>query len=254
MESVSIVIPCFNSKGRLKLIASEIIKICSLIDFEIIFVNDGSSDSTWNEIENLSESDSRIKGISLSENMGQQNAVFAGLMYSSGDYVITMDDDMQHDPEIIPVLIAEIRKNYDIVYAVNRKKYSFFRKAGSFAHDIFFYTAFRKPLKLKITSFRIMKKSLVDKILKTDKKFIYISAIALSFKPEASYINTDTVTVSESRYSIGKLIFLFSRLVFYYGFPRFIYRLSELLFSNKKSAGDIIEKSIDKNCGRFLHE
>ena len=248
MEYLSIVIPTFNSRGKLYNLTEKITDALSALEYEIIFVNDASTDDTWSDIESLSEKYSTVKGISLEKNMGQQNAVFAGLYYSKGSFVVTMDDDLEHNPDNIPLLIEKAKEGFDLVYAVCRKQYTLFRKAGSFLHDLFFYAAFRKPFRLKITSFRIINRSLTDKILSTEKIFIYISAVALSFKPSASYISTDAVHVSESRYGKYKLIKLFLNLALNYSFPDFLINI----FSRRKGpVSNIILNSVNKKCGIF---
>ena len=252
MESLSIIIPCYNSGNKINILIPEILKTLSGLNFEIILVNDGSTDNTWEEIKKSSDLFTEVKGISLRQNSGQQNAVFAGIYFSSGSYIITMDDDLEHNPEVIPDLIKKADEGFDLVYAVSRKKYSFFRRAGSFAHDIFFYTVFRKPLKLKITSFRIMKRKLAEKIKAADKHFIYISAIALRFKPHVTYIETAPVSVSESRYRIKTLIILFTRLALNYCFPDFFYSfIHKHLFSGRNNAKEKILDSAVEFCGDF---
>ena len=252
MESLSIIVPCCCSEGKLGPLFLKISQTLKNISFEIIFVDDFSSDNTWKEITELTEKDRRIKGIKLVRNLGQQNATFAGLYFASGTYVITMDDDMEHNPDDILKLLEKVRSGFDIVYAAAEKKYSFFRKAGSFAHDIFFYAAFRKPLSLKITSFRIIKNSLVKKITQTEKSFIYISAIALKQKPAVSSIISKPVYITESRYSIIKLLNLFMKLLLHYSFPENFYKLFFCFFPSKRRSGkNIILSSIELKAGDF---
>ena len=252
MESLSIIIPCYNSENKIEILLPEILKAAAGYNYEIVFINDGSTDNTWAEIKKASELFPEVKGISLKSNSGQQNALFAGICYSSGSYVITMDDDMEHNPEIIPQLINKAEEGFDLVYAVNSKKYSFLRKAGSFVHDLFFYAAFRKPFNLKITSFRVIGKNLIDKIKLTDRHFIYISAIALSFNPEVTCIKIPEVSVSGSRYSIRNLFILFSKLVLNYTFPEPFYSfINNHLFPEKRPAREKILKSVSDLCGEF---
>ena len=252
MESLSIIIPCYNSEDKISRLLPEIFKAVSGYNYEIIMVNDGSTDNTWNEIKKSSDLFPEVKGICLKSNSGQQNAVFAGIFYSSGSYIITMDDDLEHNPAAIPLLIKKAEEGFDLVYAVSRKKYSVLRKAGSFAHDLFFYAAFRKPLKLKITSFRIIGRDLAERIKRTDKYFIYISAVALAFKPDVTYIRTDSVSVSGSRYSIKKLAVLFAKLVLNYSLPGAFYRfLDRHIFPDNIHAREKILLSAEYFCGDF---
>ena len=93
--------------------------------WEIILVDDGSLDDTWGVIAMLHQQDDRVKGLRLSRNFGHQYALFAGLHYSRGDAVVTMDADLQHPPEVIPQLIAEWRNGYRIVNTVRRDSEDF---------------------------------------------------------------------------------------------------------------------------------
>ncbi len=133
MEYLSIVIPTFNSKGLLFSLTKKITDSVGHLHYEIIFVNDASTDDTWEEIKSLSVCYKTVKGINLKNNMGQQNAVFAGLLYSSGNYIITMDDDLEHDPENIPLLLKKAEEGFDLVYAVNSKKYFVFQESRFFS-------------------------------------------------------------------------------------------------------------------------
>ena len=109
---LSIVIPVYNSEDILdeliNQIISEIKKKKDLIDkFEIILVNDNSKDNSWGKIKNICTNFDKVIGINLSKNFGQHNALIAGIKNSNGDYLITMDDDLQHSPKYI----SEIIKN-----------------------------------------------------------------------------------------------------------------------------------------------
>jgi dolichol-phosphate mannosyltransferase len=91
-------------------------------DYEIIFVNDGSSDETLPIIRALAGQDKRLKVISLSRNFGQQAAFSAGMEYAKGDAVIFMDADLQDPPEVIPEFIAKWREGYRIIYGVRKRR------------------------------------------------------------------------------------------------------------------------------------
>src|SRR5574343_227630 len=110
MKKISIVIPAHNEEGNLSVIherIKDVFQTLSQYDFEIIFVNDGSTDSTQQVIENLSSLNSEIKYIEFSRNFGHQPAVKAGIDNAFGDAVISMDADLQHPPELIPELLKK---------------------------------------------------------------------------------------------------------------------------------------------------
>ena len=111
---ISVIIPIYNSENIItKLIERIIIVLESIesnLNYEIILINDFSLDDSWKIIENLSKKYKFLKGISLKENYGQHNAIMCGLKYSSGDIIITMDDDFQHEPEFIKKIYLELKK------------------------------------------------------------------------------------------------------------------------------------------------
>ena len=102
---LSIVIPVYNSENILKelvnQITSEIKKIDSISDYEIILVNDKSIDGSWQTIEKICDENKYVAGIDLMKNVGQHNAIIAGIKSSNSDFVITMDDDLQHSPNLL---------------------------------------------------------------------------------------------------------------------------------------------------------
>lgn len=114
---VSIVVPVYNEFENLPFLNERLLKV--LIDteqsFEIIYIDDGSKDSTDKRIIELHTNDKRVKGIILSRNFGHQIALTAGLENALGDVVITLDGDLQHPPEVIPELIAAYKKGFDVV-------------------------------------------------------------------------------------------------------------------------------------------
>ena len=124
---ISIVVPCYNEEESINLFYNEIKKIekeMNYVNFEYIFVDDGSIDRTISIIKRLSKKDKKVKYVSLSRNFGKESAMFAGLEYSKGDFVALMDADLQDPPELLPTLYEIITKeDYDVAATrrVNRK-------------------------------------------------------------------------------------------------------------------------------------
>ena len=116
---VSIVIPCYNSEHSIKktveLTVEEFKKLPGY-ECEFVLVNDYSKDGTFASIKELCGKYPFVKGINLSRNFGQHNAIMAGLNYAEGDYIIGMDDDLQTHPSQIPKLIGKIEEGYDLVF------------------------------------------------------------------------------------------------------------------------------------------
>ena len=112
---ISVVIPIFNEEENINKLSQSITKALSDIDYEVLFINDGSTDNSENEIVKLSSTDPKIKLINLRRNYGQTAAMQAGFDQSKGAIVIPMDGDLQNDPKDIPKLIEKINEGYDVV-------------------------------------------------------------------------------------------------------------------------------------------
>lgn len=117
---LSIVVPVYNEEPSLPLLHQRLTHVLSTMSgsYELLFVNDGSSDGTLDLIRRVAREDPRTKAISLSRNFGHQLAITAGLDHSRGEAVIIMDGDLQDPPELIPQLVSRWREGYDVVYAV----------------------------------------------------------------------------------------------------------------------------------------
>ena len=168
MDLLSIVVPCYNEEESVKLFLSEIQSILSDYNFEVIFVNDGSSDDTLNVIKDLADSNSNVKYLSFSRNFGKESAIYAGLSNANGDLVCLMDADLQHPPRLIPEMIESICAGEADVVAARRTS----RKGESMLKSIFsrmFYKVFNRVSQITLvegaTDFRVMKKVVVDAVL-----------------------------------------------------------------------------------------
>ena len=116
--SISMVIPVYNGSDTLPLLIDQLMNVLpDLTDnFEILLINDGSPDNSWQIIEELSNSQPTIRGINMMRNYGQHNALLCGIRMANMDVIVTMDDDLQHPPEEIPKLIAKLEEGFDVVY------------------------------------------------------------------------------------------------------------------------------------------
>lgn len=114
---ISLVIPIFNEEENIPLLYAEIIEVLNATDYqyEMIFVDDGSSDSSVNVLENLSKEDEKVVVIALRRNFGQTAAMSAGFDHARGEIIVSMDGDLQNDPHDIPYMVAKINEGYDVV-------------------------------------------------------------------------------------------------------------------------------------------
>ena len=127
---LSIIVPLYNEEESVEMLLSELLEICKEFEFpyEIIFVDDGSTDSTWEIIEGLKEKVSPLKAIRFRRNYGQTSAMVAGFDHASGEIIVCMDGDLQNDPSDIPRLLTKIEEGYDIVSGWRKdRKDSFLR-------------------------------------------------------------------------------------------------------------------------------
>ena len=117
----SVIIPAYNSQDFLKRAVDSV--LCQTYsNYELIIVNDGSKDNTLPILENIAKEDSKIKVISFSRNFGHQAAVTAGLKFINGDCAVIIDADLQDPPELIPDMIKEWEKGYDVIYGKRKKR------------------------------------------------------------------------------------------------------------------------------------
>ncbi len=140
---LSVVSPVYKADGIIDTLVNLITAECRLItdEFEIILVNDGSPDNSWEVLKSMAVTNKNIIGLNLSRNFGQHAAINAGLAIAKGDYVIVMDCDMQHHPKYIPQLVGKIKEGYDIVFTTTPKRaHSFFKNMLSgMYHRIYNY-------------------------------------------------------------------------------------------------------------------
>jgi len=155
--TVSVVIPCYRSKLTIRTVVDEIketVKSREGWDYQIVLVNDCSPDETFSVIRELCEEDSRIIGVDMSRNFGQETAIVAGLGYATGDAIVVMDDDGQHPTHEMWKLIEKMQEGYDIVYAAfPHKHHSWFKRFTSNLHGVINEWIGCKPKGIILSSF-----------------------------------------------------------------------------------------------------
>ena len=117
-RKISLVVPVYNSRECVQPLVHRVQECLEGLEYELILINDCSPDETWEEIKKAVKSNNRVIGINLRKNYGQDNAIMAGFSRVSGDYVVIMDDDLQHDPGDINKLVLELEKgDFDVCFA-----------------------------------------------------------------------------------------------------------------------------------------
>ncbi len=218
---VSVIIPVYNGEHSLQELNR---RIHESLDgtgrsFEIIYVDDDSIDQSRSVIRAISKTDSQVRYVFFSENAGQQAAIFAGLKKSSGEIMVTIDDDLQHPPEDIPRLLEELGTNEGIFAFPIEKPHMVYRKWGSYLTDRLFNWIFGKDHALKISSFRAIRRELVDRMVSQQSGFVYISALMIinSTRLKTIYHQQFHRKYGNSNYNLKKLTRLYLNILVQYG-------------------------------------
>ncbi|MCI8446256.1 MAG: glycosyltransferase family 2 protein [Bacilli bacterium] len=172
MEKISVVVPCYNEEESILLFYEEISKTIEKmkkkVTFELIFVNDGSKDKTLEEFRKLAKKDKNVKYVSFSRNFGKEAAMLAGLEYATGDYVTTMDVDLQDPPYLLEEMYRLIKEEgFDCVAtkSTSRNGYSFFRKFCTKWYYRIIGAISKTEMVAGARDFRLMTRQMVDAIL-----------------------------------------------------------------------------------------
>jgi glycosyltransferase involved in cell wall biosynthesis len=182
-KTISVVIACYNSQNSLKTVVEEVIETLSYegLDYEIILVNDGSADGTIKVINSLCKSNNRVKGINLSKNFGQQQAMLAGFNFAKGDLIAYCDDDGQSPVSEFKHFFSKINEGFDMVWAkYPDQKRSFFNGIGASLNNKMLKYLFNKPLNLSFGNLWVAKKFIIDEAIKCKNPRIYLGGVFLS--------------------------------------------------------------------------
>ena len=214
MSKISIVVPMYNEQESLGILYKELNRVTDTLpeyEFEYLFVNDGSSDATLAEIRQLAEKDKRVRYVSFSRNFGKEAALYAGLKNATGDYVATMDADLQDPPALLPQMIAMIEAgDCDNVATrrVNRKGEppirSFFAKC--------FYKVMRHLSHIEIADgardYRLMSRAMVDSIVSVSEYNRFSKGIFAWVGYETKWLDFENVerSAGETKWSFWKLV------------------------------------------------
>jgi len=222
----SVVIPVYKSEKILPALYEKIKTVFNKIQvrYELILVDDCSSDNSWKVMKSIHQKDSNVKIVSLMKNFGQHNALICGFAFARGNYIITMDDDLQNPPDQIPKLIDAVKStDMDVVYGMSRsRKHSAFRKLGSRIFYRFISFIFNDTTNCQISNFRIIKKSVVDSILEMPTPNPIVGLMTLGITDRIGYVDVrhDKRYCGKTTYSWAKLIGHFLNGILYHSaFP-----------------------------------
>lgn len=217
--TLSIVIPVYRSASILpklvEAIAAEMRDESLSDSFELILVNDCSPDNSWQVIRKLAGSNTFIKGITLRRNVGQHNAIMAGLHHANGEYVVLMDDDLQHPPSAIADILRALSDGYDVCYTnyLNRQ-HAAWKKLGSQFNDWMATLLLGKPKGLYLSSFKGLRREIVDEIIQYDGPYTYIDGLILDVTRSITTVDIEHQArfEGESNYTFARLLSLWMKM------------------------------------------
>ena len=223
MSLVSIVIPAFNEAGNIIELLDRLSEVLNEQELrhEIIVVDDGSSDNTFGLLRRRSREDPCVRGLRLSRNFGHQNALLAGLHATHGDIVVMMDGDLQHPPEIIPMLIAEWRRGFQVVHTIrtdSTESSSFLKRMTSKV----FYRMFRGlsglPIEPGMADFRLLDRRALEPVLRSGETRIFLRGmfVWVGFSQTAVEYQAGRRNYGATGYSLGRMVALAAQAIVAY--------------------------------------
>lgn len=209
---LSMVVPVYNEAGNIRPLADAIKRsVDSLgIAYEVIFIDDGSRDGTWDAVTREAQADPRFKGLSLSRNFGHQHAILAGYSIAEGKAVISMDGDLQHPPSLIPAMLREWQNGFKIVHTrrISHRKKSAFKRLTSKT----FYRIFSLLTQVAIpegsSDFRLLDRQVLENITKFNDVEFFIRGVVNWIGFQATVL-----TYQENERFSDKSKYTFTRMV-----------------------------------------
>ena len=181
IKSISVIIPSYNEEENIKELYERIIKVLDEIninDYEIIFIENGSSDKSLDLLKNINSLNNKVKIVSFSRNFGYQNAILAGLEYSKKDHACILDGDLQDPPEIIKDLVLKADDGFDVVYGVRKKRKATFFKKISYK---LFYFVYQKLSEISVPKevgeFCLINRKVINHLIKLREKNLFIRGL-----------------------------------------------------------------------------
>lgn len=218
----SIVVPVYNSAKFVTKTVDTIIQEIenAHLTAEIILVNDGSSDASWNVIRGLADTLPNVTAINLIRNFGQHSAILCGFEHASGQYIITMDDDLQNPPsEIVKLTDAIEKSEHDLIFGrFKEKKHAGYRKLGSKIVGYLNKKIFNKPDEIVLSNFRIVHRDVIGRLLLHKTAYPYIPGLLLLYATNIGNVEVEHHERIEgkSNYTFKRIISLISRLLINY--------------------------------------
>jgi polyisoprenyl-phosphate glycosyltransferase len=206
---VSVVIPAFNEEGNIQAVYAALSDVLRDFNWEVVFVDDGSRDRTYELGSQLAESDDRVRGLSFSRNFGHQYALLAGMRAAQGDIVITMDGDLQHPPELLPKMLQAWQQGYNVVHTqrtyVNASRFK--RLTSEWFYRIFSLLSGTK-LEEGQSDFRLLDRRVVNVIVQNDSGQLFLRGVvkAVGFRSTTLPYKVGDRFAGESKYTFRRML------------------------------------------------
>lgn len=209
--TLSVVVPVYRSAAILPELLGRLTAALFALDtcYEIVLVNDGSPDNSWQEIQRLAPAYPQVRAINLMRNYGQHNALLAGIRAARNDVIVTIDDDLQNPPEEIATLLAKLGEDYDVVYGTPlAMQHGLWRNLASRITKLALRSAMGAETASKVNAFRVFRTHLRDGFAEYRSPFVSIDVL-LTWSTKR-FANVDVPhaprTVGESNYTFGRLV------------------------------------------------
>jgi glycosyltransferase involved in cell wall biosynthesis len=211
-RKISVVVPSFNEEGNIEVLATKLVDVLKVLpyQYEVIFVDDGSSDGTLDRLKSLGNIDNNLYYLELSRNFGHQNALKAGYDYADGDCIISMDSDMQHPPEMIPQFLEKWEEGYDVVYTCReyQDEATIFKTKSS---DLFYKmmnSISDTKLEKGTADFRLIDRKVANVLSSLNENGLFIRGLVkwLGFKQYAIHYICDARFSGSSKYNLKKMV------------------------------------------------
>lgn len=209
---LSVIIPSYNEEGNIIKTAQILEDILEKngIKYELIFINDGSSDSTWELISGLAKNDSNVVAVNFSRNFGKESAIFAGLEVAKGEACVLMDCDLQFPPEVI-IEMYQIWKNNDVDVVEGRKKSRGKENPIYKAFSLCFYKLINSSSGLDMeaaSDFKLLDRAVVDSLNRMPERLTFFRAMSswVGYKTERVYFDVAQREIGESKWNFRSLV------------------------------------------------
>lgn len=211
MGRLTVIIPSFNEEDNIKNTAETIKSILTeaAIDYDLLFISDGSTDKTFSIVEELSVADKRIKGIQFSRNFGKEAAIFAGLEYATGDCVAVIDCDLQHPPKTLVEMYKKWEEGFEVIEGIKSS-----RGKEGLIHKAFvgiFYGIMSKLMKIDMNStsdFKLLDRKVVEALLELPERNTFFRALSFwaGFKSTSVSFDVEERKAGKSKWSFSGLV------------------------------------------------